>query len=239
MARRAAEHEDEMRRLVAELEAERAARRRHEEHSAADVDAEKRDTSPSARPSSDEDLSGDGDADADGASSRRRTWRSSRGTVKSDISVETTATDGDSSESVHSSVFSRSRSPTTIMTTNTAYEGDGADASTAPKPAPALSGTSSLSPAAMLAPPKLQSQPQPQPQLSAFQKLVRGIGGSESPGGGGGPRSCRNCSGRDSSVAWDTVSLLRDENKGLKHRVAQLEVAVEGALDVVHGIGLR
>ena len=255
MARRATEHEEEMRRLVAELDAEKNARRRYEEQlnaaaaaaSRANMEAEKRDASPSARPSSDEEELGD-DGDADGASATRSTWRNSHGTIKSNLSVETSATDGDSSESVHSSVFSRSRSPTTIMTTNTAYEGEGADGGSSssssapqkitPTPAPApASSTPALSPAAMLAPPKPQSQPQP--QLSAFQKLVRGIGGSDSPGGGSGPRSCRNCSGRDSSVAWDTVSLLRDENKGLKHRVSQLEVAVEGALDVVHGIGLR
>jgi cell division septum initiation protein DivIVA len=39
-------------------------------------------------------------------------------------------------------------------------------------------------------------------------------------------------------MAWDTVNLLKDENKGLKDRVEELETAVEGALDVVNGIGL-
>lgn len=61
----------------------------------------------------------------------------------------------------------------------------------------------------------------------------------DSSGDGGGAYGCRKCQGQDSSVAWDTVSLLRDENKGLKHRVAQLEVAVDGALDLVNGIAMR
>jgi hypothetical protein len=32
--------------------------------------------------------------------------------------------------------------------------------------------------------------------------------------------------------------LLRDENRHLKTRVGELEVAVEGALDLVNGLGL-
>ena len=252
MARRATEHEEEMRRLVAELDGERAARRRlEEERVVAAAAAEK------CAPSEEEDLGVNAETEAnrdnedDPDRARRRTWRSSRGTVKSDLSVETMTTDGDSSESVHSSVFSRSRSRSpsrTIMTTNTAYDGESTTTSTtttatagtgtphhktARSPAPSSPApTPTLSPAAALAPPP----PRRQPQLSTFQRLVKGISGSEN---GGGPSSCRNCSGRDSSVAWDTVSLLRDENKGLKHRVAALEVAVEGALDVVNGIELR
>lgn len=79
------------------------------------------------------------------------------------------------------------------------------------------------------------------PQLTAFQRLVKGISGDGTGvngGVGGVVEECSNCRGQDSSVAWDTVSLLRDENRGLKHRVAELEVVVDGALDVVNGIGL-
>jgi hypothetical protein len=35
------------------------------------------------------------------------------------------------------------------------------------------------------------------------------------------------------------VSLLKDENKGLKERVSELETAVEGAIDVVNGVAAR
>ena len=51
-----------------------------------------------------------------------------------------------------------------------------------------------------------------------------------------GETGCENCRGKDSSVAWDTVGLLRAENKGLKERVGTLEGAVEGALDLCSGL---
>jgi hypothetical protein len=51
-------------------------------------------------------------------------------------------------------------------------------------------------------------------------------------------KGCRNCRGGQASVAWDTVGLLRAENKGLKERMANLETAVEGALDLVNGLRL-
>jgi len=50
--------------------------------------------------------------------------------------------------------------------------------------------------------------------------------------------SCRNCEGQDASAAWNTVSLLRDENKGLKRRVGELESAVEEVLDAVNGVSM-
>lgn len=47
---------------------------------------------------------------------------------------------------------------------------------------------------------------------------------------------CPNCGGRDASVAWDAVGLLRAENQGLKERVGHLEGAVEMALDLCSGV---
>ena len=78
------------------------------------------------------------------------------------------------------------------------------------------------------APPKLKAAA----QMSAFQKILKGISGDEPAAG------CQNCKGQDASVAWDTVGMLRDENRYLKTRVGELEVAVEGALDFVNGIGM-
>ncbi|RYP48420.1 hypothetical protein DL768_005693 [Monosporascus sp. mg162] len=231
MAQKAAEHEEEMQRLVTELDAEKRAR-----HEQQQQQQQRRSLLPSPTVPS-EDLGVD-DAEEE---ERRRRWRNSRGTVRSDLSLETDAESN--SESV--SVFSRSRSPTgTTSFTTEAAEGGNAAADLLPPPpiavaaaphqqqkplpTPPASGTAAAGAAAgTLAPPK---------QLSTFQKLVKGISGgdqAESPDG-----SCRNCRGRGSSAAWDTVSHLRDENKGLKQRVAQLEVAVEGALDAVKGIGL-
>lgn len=70
-------------------------------------------------------------------------------------------------------------------------------------------------------------------QLNTFQKFF----GGKSAEFVKTVNSCQNCEGRDASVAWDTVNLLKDENKGLKGRVEELEEAVEGALDVVNGVG--
>ncbi|KAI1375897.1 hypothetical protein F4677DRAFT_446056 [Hypoxylon crocopeplum] len=201
MAAKAAEHEDEMRRLVAELQAEKRARREE-------------------RFSRDKLFAAEGsivteDLCVDEEDERKR-WRKSGGTVRSDLSVDTT-TDGESAES--ESIFSRSRSPTAMTS---ATESENPDFLTTRTP-----------PSSLGVPPSSKSRPaQQQQQLTTFQKLVKGISGGE------GVDGCTNCRGQDSSVAWDTVSLLRDENKSLKHRVAQLEVVVEGALDVVNGIGL-
>ncbi|KAL9941264.1 hypothetical protein ACHAO5_009173, partial [Verticillium nonalfalfae] len=76
---------------------------------------------------------------------------------------------------------------------------------------------------------------QSQPQISAFQKLMRGFGDAAVGQAGA---ACQRCQGQDERAAWDTASLLRDENRGLKIRVAELETCVDAALDAVHGIRL-
>lgn len=45
--------------------------------------------------------------------------------------------------------------------------------------------------------------------------------------------SCANCEGVRASEAWNVVSMLKMENDGLKHRVGELEGALDGCLDVV------
>ncbi|KAI0971177.1 hypothetical protein F4678DRAFT_461716 [Xylaria arbuscula] len=216
MAAKAAEQEKEMQRLVAELQAERRERARYNynhghgrvgEMMAGEVEGEGEETSA-------EDLCVDEDD--------RKRWRASNSTVKSDLSIDTDGFDSVPASVESESLFSRSRSPTATCATSTETD------SVLDMPPPsallhprAAAGTAKLS----------KSTPQ---QLTTFQRLVKGI----SPGGGengGGVDGCRNCRGQDASVAWDTVSLLRDENIALKQRVAQLDVVIEGALDVVNG----
>ena len=152
---------------------------------------------------------------------RRRKWvRKSGETIKSDTGFET---DDESAES--ESVFSRCRSPTMIGSVMS-------DAST-------MDGTAQLQHHSQV---KSSNNlvvraraPPPQKEMNAFQKIIKGISGDTEDQG---VNECRNCKGQDASVAWGTVSLLRDENKHLKQRVGELEVAVEGALDFVNGIGL-
>ncbi|ETS76463.1 hypothetical protein PFICI_11850 [Pestalotiopsis fici W106-1] len=149
----------------------------------------------------------------------RKQWRKSGGTIRSEVS-------GFDTESIHSveseSVFSRSRSPT-IMTSATESHYDLA------------SGASSMYQGRVPAP-GLPSRQKPNREMSTLQKLMKNIAGDSAKDEDKGD-GCRNCRGQDSSMAWDTVSLLRDENKGLKHRIGELEVAVEGALDLVNGVG--
>ncbi|EWZ34749.1 hypothetical protein IWW34DRAFT_397096 [Fusarium oxysporum f. sp. albedinis] len=139
---------------------------------------------------------------------RLKRWRKSTSTSSDDESVD------------EASVFSRSRSPT--ICTNISE----ISPVTQPKPV-------------TLEPPRATGNAAARntnnTQMGAFQKLIRGMS-SEKPKPA--PATCLNCQGQTASMAWDTVSLLKDENKGLKVRVEELETAVEGALDAVNGLGL-
>ncbi|ROV98848.1 hypothetical protein VSDG_03681 [Cytospora chrysosperma] len=148
---------------------------------------------------------------------QKRKWRKSNGT---DTSFET---DDDSISLEGESVFSRPRSPSasTYTTTRGVETGSVMDM-------PLATPSSSRGPAPNRA--SIASNRKSTQQMSTFQKLMKGISGDGS--------ECRNCKGQDSSMAWETVSMLRDENKHLKSRVGELEDCLEGALDVVNGIGL-
>lgn len=49
--------------------------------------------------------------------------------------------------------------------------------------------------------------------------------------------STGNVSNDASKEAWNVVGILKEENKGLKQRVGELEVALDGCLQLVHGLG--
>ncbi|KAI1457742.1 hypothetical protein F4805DRAFT_457421 [Annulohypoxylon moriforme] len=227
MAEKAQEQELAMRRLVAELRFERSAReeergeeRRGRERLERELEVERNRRGSVGEKERDEGPLITEDLCVDEEHARKR-WRKSDGTVRSDLSIDT---DGESAES--ESIFSRSRSPT-AMTSATESEVN-------------AELLSVRTPPVVVTPSQGQKKGATTQQLTAFQRLVKGISGdgTNAGAGGAGVDGCSNCQGQDSSVAWDTVSLLRDENRGLKHRVAELEVVVDGALDVVNGIGL-
>ncbi|ROW12129.1 hypothetical protein VMCG_00547 [Cytospora schulzeri] len=208
MAHKAAEQEQRMKSLMEELAAERRAR----------VDdrnslMKRLPVQSEAGSTISEDLGVD-----DAEEMQKRKWRKSNGT---DTSFET---DDDSISLEGESVFSRPRSPSasTYTTTRGVETGSVMDM-------PLATPTSTRGPAPNRA--SVASNRKSTQQMSTFQKLMKGISGD-------GSDACRNCKGQDSSMAWDTVSLLRDENKHLKSRVGELEDCLEGALDVVNGIGL-
>ncbi|OAA58767.1 hypothetical protein ISF_06550 [Cordyceps fumosorosea ARSEF 2679] len=142
-------------------------------------------------------------------------WRRSGDTLRSEHGSDTDA------ESVaDASIFSRSRSPTlaTAMSENGPVE-------PIPRSRVSLSATST------------HTTPSQRPQqMTAFRKLMKGMSGDT------GVRTvteCSNCQGQDASMAWDTASLMRDENRGLKMRVTELESALDDALDIVNGLELE
>jgi hypothetical protein len=214
MARKAAEQEATMQSLMDELTREKKLRMEERQ-------AREKVSSLSEGSSVSEDLGVEEDQ------RRRRKWRRSGGTAKSDQGFDT---DEESVE--EASVFSRSRSPT-IATTIT-------DVSPVEPPVPQMKAPSIVGSRTLRLPPppapqnQRQQQPQ-QTQMNTFQKLFKGISGEADSRGAS---SCRNCEGQDASIAWDTVNLLKGENKGLKDRVGELETAVEGALDAINGVGL-
>lgn len=176
---------------------------------------------------------------------RDRKWRHSGG---SDLSTESDA------ESGPDSVFSRSRSPTLTMSSATStmttestpelLQASFARIVTNPHHSP-MPNTTNITP-----------RPKPVERPSTFQKILKGISTTAEPeparesgrkrdvvddifgGVGMGETGCGNCRGKDASVAWDAVGLLRAENRGLKDRVGALEGAVEGALDLCVGLRL-
>ncbi|KAK4158419.1 hypothetical protein C8A00DRAFT_10855 [Chaetomidium leptoderma] len=236
MARKAQEQEGEMKALVEALAAEKKKKR---ERSSRSSSRSRRGgavvvvRTPPSEGAASSMVSEDLGVDEDRQGRRRRhRHRGGRGTGEedgkswksSDDDEEEGETDEESAES--ESVFSRCRSPALRLSppppppaVHTTVSDAGASAGT-----PHV--RTSTGPGPVSAVPNRKSGP----QMSAFQKILKGIAGEDS--------GCANCKGQDASVAWDTVGLLRDENRHLKTRVGELEVAVEGALDLVNGIGL-
>ncbi|KAF3769641.1 hypothetical protein M406DRAFT_343786 [Cryphonectria parasitica EP155] len=211
MAHKAAEQEQRMKQLMEELATERRARAELERLGA----FSKQRLSPGGLASEAGSTISE-DLGVDEEEMQKRKWRKSNGT---DTSFET---DDDSISFEGESVFSRPRSPS-VSTTTTTRGVETGSVIDMPIPTPtSMRGPNSTKRTSV------QSN-RPRSQMSTFQKLMKGISGED---------GCRNCKGQDSSSAWDTVSLLRDENKNLKQRVGELEDCLEGALDAVNGVGL-
>lgn len=155
----------------------------------------------------------------------KKQWRRSNGSGTGD----------GESESEVESVFSRSMSPTYSMSET---------ASTMTNESSPEIMQASIGRVVVLQNMGLPQRPKMEKQQSTFQKILTGVVNSASQseekdmGGMGMEDGCKNCMGKESSVAWDAVGLLRAENKGLKDRVGELEKAVDGALDLCVGLRL-
>ena len=140
---------------------------------------------------------------------RRHGRRSSAETTKSDSSLDT---DEESIE--EASIFSISRSPT--MPTSAAEIALAEQLASLPKQMVLVE----------------RQRKQSNAQSGPFQKFFKGQG----QGGDQSVTGCHKC--KETGLAWETVNLLKSENKGLKDRVVELETAVDTALDAVNGLML-
>lgn len=228
MAHKAAEQEQRMKQLMEDLAAERKARTELE-RSSGPFPKQRNSLSPGGlRSEAGSTISEDLGVDEEEL--QKRKWRKSNGT---DTSFET---DDDSMSFAESeSVFSRPRSPSASTTTTTrgVETGSVVDMPIVPMRGPGSSNNRASVQSVRSIQSVASTNRRSTQQMTTFQKLMKGISGE-----GAGVDGCRNCKGQDASVAWDTVGLLRDENKNLKHRVGELEDCLEGALDAVNGIGL-
>lgn len=243
MAVKAAEHERAMRSLLAELAAERR-------KTAKLLQSQRGDGLLQVPAASEGSISEDLGVDAAEEDQKRRRrlqrqWRGSGGTVTS------FDTDDDESVAESESIFSsRCRSPTSVATTDGASPGgilspvalsQSQPPTVLSPPPPHHNKRAPMGSRLPPQPPSRLSQQQQPPQMTTFQRLVKGV--TSGPASGQSTDNspvniCSNCQGLDASVAWDTVNLLQDENRALKERMNELEDAVEGALDLVNGIGL-
>jgi hypothetical protein len=73
-------------------------------------------------------------------------------------------------------------------------------------------------------------KPQPLERKSTYEKVRDGTVSLEQGGWG-----CANCEGGAQAAVWGRLAKEREENRTLRHRVEQLEDAVEGAMNIVDG----
>lgn len=225
MARQVALRDSAMDELGAELAAEKQARAEEKaarEQSIALIGARR--TKHLSIDTTNEDL---------GISCRPRNRRSEEGASSID--------DGDSDAESADSVFSRSRSPAFTMCSVSI-----ADPVFPPPPPPPKAPQQAPLARTMPSPARDVGRPPTPRRQSTFQKVLSGLVQSPTEkakasddawaGIGMGEEGCGNCRGRDASVAWDAVGLMRAENRELKGRVEGLEKAVKCALDLCNGI---
>ncbi|KAL4792336.1 hypothetical protein BDV19DRAFT_368603 [Aspergillus venezuelensis] len=81
-----------------------------------------------------------------------------------------------------------------------------------------------------------ESKPLPAPpaRQSAYDKVMKGLASSGITSAWAGNSSkCRICYGVPSSEAWSVMGVLKEENKGLKSRLGELEMVIDDCLSLV------
>jgi hypothetical protein len=152
---------------------------------------------------------------------RRGGKRASHSTFTSDSGFES----GD--ESVADSVFSQ-------------REGVESPTSTLTAPSPNMSQIALSTPTAPTPTPTIQknlvavTNAPPPARSSAYDRVLKGLASTRlgSSFGGNSP-NCTNCYGVPASEAWSVMGVLKDENRGLKTRLGELEVVIDDCLGLV------
>jgi len=148
---------------------------------------------------------------------QRRNWRNSKGSTEYESDIESST----------ESVFSRSISPSLTVTSATSTMTSDSNAE--------ILQASFGRVVKLKDEPSVAQRPKLVQQPSTFQKILRENAKTSTPQMKE-VHECANCRGQQASMAWDTVGLLKAENKGLKERVGMLEDAVEDALDMCTGL---
>lgn len=78
------------------------------------------------------------------------------------------------------------------------------------------------------------SRKDPSPARSAYDKVLRGLASTSLTGSLMGSSSrCTICHGVPASEAWSVLSVLKEENNGLKCRLGELESTIEECLSIM------
>ncbi|KAL2868209.1 uncharacterized protein BJX67DRAFT_380405 [Aspergillus lucknowensis] len=207
MAEKVLRQEKAMKAMAEELEQERQLRRREDEA--------RRRSVVLIKPNADDESVSDTASELQAPK-----WsfkRASNGTLPSDSGFES----GD--ESLAESVFSR-------------REGIESPASTiAPSP-----NSSEIAlptpPSAILQPTQKEPRATPLPaaRQSTYDRVMKGLTSSGITSAWAGSNSkCRICHGVPSAEAWSVMGVLKEENKGLKTRLGELEMVIDDCLSLV------
>ena len=152
---------------------------------------------------------------------RRGGKRASHSTFTSDSGFES----GD--ESVADSVFSQ-------------REGVESPTSTLTAPSPNMSQIALSTPTAPTPTPTIQknlvavTNAPPPARSSAYDRVLKGLASTRLGSSfGGNSSNCTNCHGVPASEAWSVMGVLKDENRGLKTRLGELEVVIDDCLGLV------
>lgn len=152
----------------------------------------------------------------------RGSKRASHGTLTSDSGFES----GD--ESVADSVFSQ-------------REGVESPTSTLTAPSPNLSQVALSTPSAAPTPTpaiqknliKVTGTPTPT-RSSTYDRVMKGLASTRLGSSFvGNPNQCGNCYGVPASEAWSVMGVLKDENRGLKTRLGELELVIDDCIGLV------